>query len=264
MNLFAGPFTVLLLGASPALAQSHDVCKSFQEQVIQPITIDTALARYKAAVLKKDEFETTVQFQARQQTAVGTSTGPIIISKVVDPQYIKYDADTQEFTVQTYLFDNQNMNYDVLGYPKPIGAGIVGNVDIVISETEMPSGTYEASNSYGAKTTVVKIARVTKGVWERSFPSMTNDLFQNGASGANLVTLKLPPEQAKAIKGQLRIAFLVVPKFPYIVHGVGPVGRTTVARPIEITNDLTVLTADIQCAFLTDGANKVLGSFPTN
>lgn len=253
-----------LLPVSGLHAQSADVCKSYQEQVIQPITIDAALARFKGAQLRRDEFETSAQFQARQQAAIGGTIGPLIISKAVDPQYIKYDADTQQFTVQTYLFDNANMDYNVLGNPKLIAPGTIGNVDAVISETETPADSYEATNSYGAKATIMKLNRVTKGVWERPWGSMLNDLFATGTKGSTLVALTLAPDRARLIKPQLRIAFLVVPQAPYVVRGVGTVGRTTVTRPIEITNDLTVLVADIQCAFLTDATNKVLGSFPTN
>jgi hypothetical protein len=162
----AASVAALIWPACGVQAEPANTCLSYQDQIVQPITIDAALARFKNATLTKDEFETSAQFEARQRAALGDHISPQIISKEVDPQYIQYNADTQDFVVQTYLFDNANISYSVLGYPGPIKTGLMSNVDVVISETETPAGSYEASNAYGAKATVVKVDRVTKGIWD--------------------------------------------------------------------------------------------------
>jgi hypothetical protein len=218
----------------------------------------------QGAKIKKDEFETTVNFHNRQKLAINNVSDNFIIAKDVDQKYLRYDADTQLFTIQTFLFDNENMNYDFIEKSTSFEAGVLGNVDVVISQTDTQVGSFVASNSYGTKATVTKLNRVTKGIWERPSQSMFTDLFLTGTSGSTLVSMKLAPERAKIIKPQLKIAFLVTPKPPYVVRGVGKIGKTTINRPIEIVNDLTVLVGDIQCGFLMDSSNTVLGSFPTN
>lgn len=263
-RLMIAGLVALVTSTDPAKAEPGDVCPSYQNQVIQPISIDAAIAKFKGADLVKDEFETSAQFEARQYAALGNSVGPLVISKDVNLEYVKYNADAQDFIIETYLFDNTNMSYSVLSYPGLIRTGLLGNVDVVISETETAGGSYEASNAYGAKATVVKVDRVTKGIWERQISSISGDLFNTGRSDSILFKMTLSPEKARFIKPQLRIAFLVMPKAPYLVKGRGIVGKTTITRPIEVNDDLTVLVGDIQCAFLTDGSSKVLGSFPTN
>lgn len=262
-RIFVG-ISLCLLPVTCLHAQSQSVCKNYQDQIVEPITIDAALLKFKNAQIAKDEFETTAQFQARQSSAIGGAVSPLIISKHVDQKYIKYNADSQEFTIETYLFDNENMDYEVLGYPSPLPNKEIGNIDVVITETESVGGTYIASNSYGAKTTVSKILRTTKGIFDKPSPSIIGNIFNTGREDSTLISLKLTPEKAREIKPLLKIAFLVVPKAPFIVHGSGKVGKTTIDSPLDVTNDLTVLTADIQCGFLTDSSNKVLGSFPTN
>jgi hypothetical protein len=252
-----------LAASAPAIAQ--DVCARYQDMIVAPITIQSALARFANVPTEKGEFETTAQFAARQAAAVGGAVGPIIISKEVDPQYIRYDADAQRLTIQTYLFDNANFSHDVVfGYGTPLHDRVtysaLYNTDVVISQSETPAGSYRASNAFGANVEVTRIRRRTFAVFEGQ--SAQSGLFANGG-GPVLVQVSMPPAQAQTIKPQLRIAFVVTPRSPYIARGTGAANRPSISYPFEITEEVTVLMADIQCALLTDSGNRVLGAFPT-
>ena len=51
----------VVLPVSAVQADPIDVCPSFGNQVVEPITIDAALARFMGVTLTKDEFETSAQ-----------------------------------------------------------------------------------------------------------------------------------------------------------------------------------------------------------
>ena len=65
-------------------------------------------------------------------------------------------------------------------------------------------------------------------------------------------------------KEELRIAFVVAPKAPYLVTGRRKANTPTIRNRRHITENFTILVADIQCGLLMDGAGTVLGAYPTN
>lgn len=249
--------------AAPAAGQTTDVCAPYQNQIVSPLTFDEVTEKFAKVPKTKDEFETTAEFQARQIAALGGQPGLFVIRKEPDRKYIKYDADTQKMQIETYLFDNANFSMtDVLKYESPIKYSSFDNVDVVISETEKPVGSYEGSNAFGAKAKIIKVQRTIKAIFDREGTGISDSLFDNGGR-STLIELTTPPAGAKRIKESIQTAFLVRPFAPYVLHGDGRAGSPTITRPIDIETDTTVLFADIQCAFILDPSNKVLGALPT-
>lgn len=259
-------FAAALMLAGQAAPPASDPCRQYQDQIVSPITMDAAIARFAAVPLDKGEFESSAAFAARQRAALGGELGPMIIGMEPERRHIKYDADAQRLTIERYLFDNSNLAHDIVFGPgtplhRRIRYSSTGNVGVVISQAETVSGSYEASNAYGAGARVTRLHRVTKAIFDREGDSFSS-LFPRGTPQV-LVDVRMSPEAAARVKPQLQVAFAVEPKSPYLARGVGSVGRPTISRPIEITNEVTVILADIQCALLMDGSNQVLGSFPT-
>ena len=245
-------------------AGHSQACPDFVGKTVVAKSFDQAAAGL-GNVEPKGEFETTSQYQARV-AAVGGS-GPLIISKKPEgSEYFQYDADRQLLFIKSYAFHNTNMNWWSAFYDaKPVGvtASTMYNNAIVISQAEKPNGSYAAQNSFGAKTNVVKIDRTMTSIFESEASSYKNRLFVNEADGV-LGTLSMDVATAQRIKPSLKIAFVVVPKAPYLVQGSHSVGKTTISNPTDITEHYKILIADMQCGLLMDGDNKVLAAYAMN
>ena len=249
--------------ATSSLASAQS-CPAYQGQTVSPMTFDQVASRFSRALSPKSEFETTATYEARLRAIVGADADhEFIIGKTADPQYIKYDADQQVLTLQSYLFDNININYDVMSdLPGSLAGGAMSNTDVVIEQSDNVAGSYSGSNAYGASTRVARISRVTKGIFDHwGQRASGSGLFAN--DDPNWLHFPLSSEKASALKPHLRIAFVVVPRPPYVVRGVGSSGRTTINHPIDTQEQVTLLTGDIRCALVLMDTGTVLGSLPT-
>jgi hypothetical protein len=251
-----------------AAMESTGQCSEYVGQTVAPQSFDSAIKGY-TAIAPKGEFETTAAYEARRNAALGGSTRPLIVSKEPeDRKFFEYDADAQRMGIKSYAFDNTGFDaWSALysaGYYGKLDADTSGNLDVVISQTQKPGGTYEASNSFGAKAVVQRIAQTTKVIFQGKAPSVFAGLFpQADKEPYEIGYLNLSPSEAQQLKPQLRLAFVVEPKEPYVIEGTRSVGDTTVRNPTDVTEDFAILVADFRCGLLLDGSNKVLGSYPT-
>lgn len=243
-------------------AQAQSQCDGYIGQTVAPKTLDQALLSLNAPA-PKGEFETTAAYQARVASA--GNNGPLVISKKMeDPKYLEYDADQQVFKVQKYLFDNTNwpaweaFYHAKNGVKASTSSG--SNLDIVISSNDTPTGTYQAQNGFGARTTVTKITRTIKVIFQGE-GRYGEDLFLTKEPA--LGTIPMSVDQARTFRQLAKIAFVVVPTAPYVTRANYLWGETTIDSPTEMRINAIVLNADIQCALLTDNLNKVLAAFPT-
>lgn len=266
---------VVLVGmavAFPIQAKETDSvlaqCSAYVGTTVSPKSFDAAAQAF-SSLAPKGEFETTAAYEARRSGALGGVSGPLLVSKEPeDRKYFEYDADDQRLTIKSYAFDNTGFDawgaFYSAGYYGKIEASTVGNIDAVISQADKPAGTYEASNSFGAKATVLKIARTTKAIFERKSDSISGGLFpQADKSPYSAGVLELGPSEAQQLKPQLRLAFVVEPKEPFFVKGTRSVGETTVRNPTDITENFSILIADFRCGLVLDGSSKVLAAYAT-
>lgn len=257
--------TALFAVATSAQAQSS--CRSFEGQTIRPQSFADAARRFRIA--SKGEFESTAQFEARRAAAIGDPSIPLVIAKEPDDrQYFKYDADAQKLRIEQWVFKNKRMDTWSAFYEAKVDEllkpSTYNNLDIVISQSDSVTGTYAATNGYGAKVEVLRVARRTEAIFERSAELMELGIFPESALNQNVIgELALSPTEAQALKPKLQLAVVVVPKPPYLVSGVHSPGKVTRENPRDITESFTILVADMQCALLTDAMHKVLGSYAT-
>lgn len=267
----------LMLGAVPALAQD---CQSYVGQSVTPQSIDAVMAHF-SQIEPKGEFESTAEYQARLMRGIG-NVGPLLISKIPDGRnlydrngrgdYFQYDADRQVMRVISYAFDNQNFDHnDIWGYGGPLYrsgdyTGRFYNVDVVVSETRRPAGSYQGSNAFGVSRQVRRIASTMNVIYERPL-----DINRRGGGSLfpaefgtdrPLGEIPMAPSEAMRLKNTMGIAFVVVPQAPYYVQRTGYPSRATIDVPQEVTRTTRVLFADIQCALLLDGS-RVLAAFAT-
>lgn len=263
-------FVVLALTAPvmwSAPAQAAE-CKSYVGQAVSPTAIQTAIAKM-SKLTPRSEFESTAEFASRRGQALG-GLGPLIISKRPDDggKHFRYDADNQVMSVGSYAFDNANFCTECIwGYGQPLHdpkdrTSRHDNIDVVISESEVSSGSYVGMNAFGVSTKVWKRSRTVFVIYERPIEKFgDNVLFENEGPDQTLGKLPMSPTKAKALKNAFRLAFVVVPKEPYVAVGARGPSSPTINSPFEITTTTKVLFADIQCGLITGPDDVVLAAF---
>jgi hypothetical protein len=215
----------------------------------------------------KGEYETTEAFNARQSAAMANWPSSFVIGYRPNLQYLKYDADRGAMDVPAYFFSNLTTSYHyVFGslespfYGK-IKYGLGDNIDIVVGETERTAGSYRGSNAYGAMATISKIQRSTKAIWERE-AKFGEDIFpdQQAGVGALLGSIPMSVQQAQSLKAGASAALVIAPRWPFFAQGTRKWEPTITSRT-DVTNDISVIVADIQCALLLDPNKKVVAAF---
>lgn len=249
-------------------------CAAFVGQSVQAQSFDNAVARF-AGMTPKSEFETTAQFEARQARAVEGLGGAIILEKAPDDRkFFEYDADRQVLRILPFAFDNQQFPaweaFYSAGLNGAVEVSTSDNIDVVISSNDRITGSYEATNGFGAKTTVASVTRTVKAVFDHG-PKLggRREALFPGSFNANYTVnpvgeIQMTPDQARALKPLLRIGFVALPRAPFVVKGSTKTGRTTIQNPRDVTMDFTILTADIQCGLVMDQGGTVLGAYPTS
>lgn len=249
-----------------ALAQT---CATYVGQMVAPLDIDDIMTPF-GAIGPKSEFETTDQYNARKGAAVTKLGATLIVKKAPeDRKHLVYDADTQRLNIVSYAFRNLGFNSDALFGPGAPYRGVMDagyiNIDVVIEEDEKVTGTYEASNSYGAKTVVSKVFRRTRGIFEAKAVYGKDALFPAAQGDANIAgSIAMSPQDAMRLKPTLQFAFVIAPKVPYYLSALYDYPSTpTIRNPREVKNEVSALIADIQCGLVLDPVNNVLGAFET-
>lgn len=249
-------------------------CSAYVGQTVQPQSFDNAAARF-SGLTPKSEYETTAQFEARQAQALAGAGGTLIIEKAPeDRKFFEYDADGQALRILPFAFDNKFFPaweaFYAAGLNGSLNVNVNDNVDAVISEDERATGSYEASNAYGAKATVVSLTRTVQVIFDHGpklggrrealFPGSITDDYKVNPVGV----LPMSPDQARLMKPGLRLAFVATPYRPFLVRGTTKFGKVTFQNPRDITYSYTILTADIQCGLVMDESGLVLGAYSTS
>lgn len=257
----------VLLGAFPETVAAE--CSRFVGTNIEARDIDDVFQPF-VAVGPKDEFETTAEYEARKAQAMEGLRAPLVIRKAPEnSKYITYDADSQMLHIASYAFHNTGLNSDALfGYGAPYEGVLrkgITNFEVVIEEDEEITGTYRASNAYGAETDVAKVFRKTRGIYEGPARSSAYGLFPNADSRPYFAgSIPMDAATARASKDEIQLAFVVEPKAPYFLTAVYDYpSNPTISNPREVKNEVSVLIGDIQCGLVMMPDGRVLGAFET-
>jgi hypothetical protein len=262
-------FTAALIAFGlPAAAHAQE-CAAYVGQKISPQTFDSIAASLAKVPGKKGEFETTAEFEAKVQAATAGLKSPLVVTVPVDSKYVKYDADTGTFSIISYALKNSNAFLDKFFSKQgmPGFAHFMYNHHVVVSSTDKVTGTYSASNSFGASADIAEIARTTKVIFDRNANGHEDQFFPDIPDRPKedpiLFTIKADTKAAPAMKAGFKGAVVIAPKAPFFVKGSAGANTPTISNPREITETMQVVVADIQCALLTDAAGIVLGAART-
>ena len=244
-------------------------CDTYVGQTVTLSSFKSVANTLKALPTTKGEYETSAAFEARVAAARGTIPETVIIQGIFSAEYVTYDADAGVLKVQAYALQNLNTDYsDVFGYGstyyEKVKYSSLGNRDVVVFQSETPTGSYVASNAFGAKTTVTKMGRLQQAIFEGEQARYNEDLFVDQAPGveAMLGTVPMTIPEAQALKASGKVAFVVKPKWPFYAEGIH-LWDATVSNPLEVNNPIQVIVGDIQCGLLLTRANKVVAAYAT-
>lgn len=261
-------FMLALVSLAMPTASFAQTCDAYVGQTVALDVFDTVAAILKAIPSEKGEYETTAQFEARLAEAKKALPERVVIQGLFSSKYADYDADAGALRLKAYAFRNLNTSYrDVFGYGTPHNGKVYygfDNRDVVVFEEETQTGSYTASNSYGASTTVAQITRLQKAIFESVERNSRNDLFLDQVQGTEAWIGDIPmtiPE-AQAIKSSGKVAFVAQPKWPFYAEGEKR-WKPSISNPRDVSNPIQVIVADIQCGLLLTEDDKVVAAFTT-
>lgn len=267
-------WSVLLIIFTTLTVHAQTNYADYVGQTVDALSFEQAIAKLPKYV-PRGEYETTAQYEARRAAEMGDTGGPLIILKEPEDRdkHIRYDADAGQLDLSRYAFDNKILDawHAFYGTPhaKSLNASTIGNYEVVISQSEQTSDTYIGQNAYGASWEIMRITRIVQAIYERGpgprdYGSFSS-LFPTADDSPYMVGhIQMSPEIAQHTKPTLKLAFVVVPREPYVVHSQYTT-QTRISReyPFDVTYDATILIGDIQWGLVLDASNRVLAAYPT-
>lgn len=255
----AGVLTIL---AGQAVAA--DDCLSFVGKAVETVDFDTVVAQVAKVPVVKSEFETSATYAARVAAVTAQVPKTFVIRYTLNAEGLRYNADVGKLRVSASAFRNRGTDYSaVFGYGSPFEDAVkpaFTNIDVVVGQTMAHAGEHTGANAYGATARVTEMVRKTEAVFER--PGSHNEETFAGTSDADghVGTLFMMVEDAKALKASGTAALVIAPKWPYFASGKKLWGAT-IQSPTEVTEEISVLVADITCALLLDGSGTAVGAY---
>lgn len=253
-------------------------CQSYMGQTIETHSFEAVEQLLSKVPEKKDEFETTESFQKKIDVIRADWPENFFISYDfgdTNTSRLNYDADNQHFKIHERTFDGSKRDASLMFYPnsdKHSNMGLrsykeidYGNsqIEFVVASAMKGTDAYVASNSLGASVTVVRVEQITHRVFERKIDWGEETFLGQESYFSQIGTLDIPPTEAKKFKQDGKAALLIAPAEPYFATGERK-KAPTISSPLDVTENISIIIADIQCAFLIDESSKVLGTFSVN
>ena len=245
---------------------SGEVCSTESFSFNEKASLGQLIERAKSLNLKKDEYETSVDFETR--AAAAARDFPQNLSTFVIPQEFltEYDADTQTMKLSAYSLPSGCSSFDSVNQkaakslrfgksPDPSESLELGSTfcsEHVVSHVD--GKPYAAKNGYGASVDVTPITEGIEGLYF-GYGALGQTLIDGRKSYSDKPTFQFSasPEEAKSFKAHSAVAFLAKPAAPYLVEGTY-YASATVAHPYEITRNATYLAVSAKCIAVVDQA----------
>jgi len=214
----------------------------------------------RAAGIKKDEFETTAQYQARLAKAGTSLAGSTFVVEFPLEGGFQFDADRGVVTYSKYALDGQCL-IDDFQLPSEVKAkrfgsgGGYGNSAYCFSKTvkRTPGKPYTASNSFGAQVEVQPVHSSGIGIF-LGIGSLLQDIFTGKQSyevQTPLFSVNLSGDAARSLKENAAVLMVVVPQPPFFYQGSYYI-EPKIDSPTEVFNTTDYVVADVQCVALAD------------
>lgn len=236
-------------------------CLSKLIALSQPAAIEDALATLPD-IDPKSAYESSAAYEQRLAAAATNHLSPLLLNRTPDyvGQGLSYNADRQLLTIYPSALGAGSVNFtSIFGLGQRGQDAFSSALAFSLDARDMSSETYEATNGFGAKVTVTRTNRRVYALWE-GHGALGDAQFVGAKLGKPLAELSLAPEAARSVIERGTVSFLAVPKPPFKATGVQRI-EPDLRRPRERVDAISVLIADIQCAYVHDGNGTVVAAF---
>ncbi|MDA8010512.1 MAG: hypothetical protein MPK75_12535, partial [Alphaproteobacteria bacterium] len=284
-----GIFLAAVFG--PAAVAVADICQPYVGEVVEAVDFKKMEELLRKSPIEKGEFETTEEFEKRTAKFLSSLPEKFFIGYTMHTTP-HYDADTQQMEFHEHALVGNEKYHTLYGYGSPSRENLAllnehfefkeksfyshnqreitpadirslkkeifeakDVLDILVSKERKHTGSYRASSALGASVSVEQYGVKTQIILDR------DDHIDALVDYPEPIAMTV--EKAKDFKRRPKAAVLATPKSPYFGKQLKKT-EPTFSDPVEITEDISVIYADIQCVFVLDGKNKVFGSFATN
>lgn len=261
--------TAAALALASATAQASSAkARHLDQDCLSKLTAQsqqTAFADALAAlpdIDPKTAYESLAEYEQRLAASAANQLSPLLLNRTPDyvGQGLSYNADRQLLTIYPSAFGAGAVNFtSIFGLGQRGQDAFTSALAFSLEARDISSETYEASNGFGAKVTVTRTNRRVYALWERH-GSLGDEPFIGAKVGKPLAELSLEPEAARSVIERGTVSFLAVPKPPFKATGVQRI-EPDFRRPRERLDNIEVLIADIQCAYVRDGAGAAIAAF---
>ena len=228
MNKATRSIALTLLMTSGGAANA-DVCPVKVGEIAQFVEPRKVYDTLKALDLRKSEYETRQEFEARVSKAMNHDVVATthLLRGTYFPDNVTYVAEREEFVVEEYAWDNLGVGWeDVFGgwgtydgkqlSKNPWGVEEIGMLTPVqgvgLLSEERVTGTYMASNAMGATVEVTEIERSVYAVFDETSKEEWRCELKSGKLNACSVRLGVPRERARSVKEGLSVGIVARPK----------------------------------------------------
>ena len=259
----------VIFNLSISLANAVE-CESYVGSRPTTITFDQASKKFDN-LTPKSEFETTLEFEARQKIiADSLGNNDLIILNAFPEGYregIKYNADKKEFNITPRALGLDSyyrmlkifirLNYDLT---KNRDIYSKSYVTIFVNQDTQKTGEYQAINQNGVSVTVKKIKVLSNIIYDGSnlFPQAMNSKLDT------LGPVKIEPDGARKFKDSVKFAFVIKPKEPYFLSGSHKTNTPKFNDLRDIDEDFFILFATVKCALVIDETGVTVAAFKAN
>ncbi len=252
----------LMMAMSLAVSPEETACSSL---IGEHITLSTfADVRSRLPLISpRTSYESTADYERRlAQTAAPGASRVVVRRHPNHPgEGLSYDPDRQILTVYDTAFGAGQINFSsVFGREaRASDDNFTGAIGFQVGATETGQDTYEATNAYGARVPVTRTERQVDAVWER-VGRRGESQFVGVGSYRPVARIPMAPDSARDLIEGGAAALLFVPKTPFQASGTS-VLEPSFSRPRERRDTINVIIADVQCAFLLNGAGIAMYAF---
>jgi hypothetical protein len=240
------------------------ICQEAVGSRLTPAAFDDVAAILERLPRLKDEFETTAEFEARQQSAAASLPGAFDVAVSFDTSEAVYDADRQLLSISSDAFADPiavtwREAFDGVTYSSSDAPDLLYNLAVLVAQGETQTGTYQASNAFGTAVTVRQITRDLRVIFGgRAQYGETPFGRLSGRQRQFVWEYPIPATEARTLRDGLRGVVRLIPRAPYYSQSSETVVFPTISDPREVTQRVNLIAGVIQCVFITDADNQVL------
>lgn len=230
-------------------------------ETAEPVRFEELVQRLPK-VEPKSEYELQSEYEKRLNAASdGFASQPLLIRGEWDigPYF---DAETSKLIVHGSALGHGRISFaSVLGARSD---GLKndyrsGAIAFQLAVTSEEKSTYSAQNGFGASFEIERTERHINALFERPGDSRKS-VFMGGRKFKPLAEVEMSGERARDIveNGSFAIAF--IPKAPFQSRGVSRVAPSARFRR-DVVRNVSVIHADIRCAYVLNGSGATVASF---